>query len=218
LETVMFQSLGPETVRITMDEVDKEGGIIIPVIKYRTLNTQKAEGNVMATILKGIVEDEKRTHIIVSDVIREALEGHYCIVISDRKAHCERIYDLLSKSLKKVGIATGDYSKKYVDEQVRRFENDEISTLVTTFSLLGEGFDVSKLDRAFIAMPFRAKARVEQLIGRIQRTAPGKTDAVVYDYVDMSVPVLYYQFYSKKRDDCRYATYQSLGVRVEPYE
>jgi len=219
LETVMFQALGPETVRITMDEVANEGGIVVPTIKYRTLTTRREEGNVMPKIMKGVVEDEKRNRIIVSDVIREAVQGHFCIVMSDRKAHCERLYELLSMSLKdKVGIATGDYSKKYVDEQVRRFEDDEISVLVTTFALLGEGFDVSKLDRAFITMPFRARAKVEQLLGRIQRPAPGKADAVVYDYVDMHIPVLYYQFYSKKRKDCRYATYQSLGARVEPFE
>jgi superfamily II DNA or RNA helicase len=218
LELIMFQALGPETVRITMEDVEKEGGIIIPTIKYRPVTSARDEDNNIQRLLKNVVENEKRTRLIVSDVIREASQGNYCIVISDRKAHCERIFELLSMSLDKVGIATGDYAKKYVDEQVKKFERNEITTLVTTFALLGEGFDVNILNRAFIAMPFRAKNKVEQLIGRIQRTAPGKTDAVVYDYVDVNIPVLNYQFYSKSRDDCRYATYVSLGARVEPYK
>jgi len=221
LETIMFQALGPETMRITMVDVENEGGIVIPTIKYRTLSTRRDEDNNMARLMKGLVEDDQRTQIIVGDVIREALRGNYCIVISDRKAHCERLHELLSLSLgDRVSIATGDYSKKYIDEQVKLFEEDKISTLVTTFALLGEGFDIKKLNRAFITMPFRAKNKVEQLIGRIQRPSleTGKTDAIVYDYVDVNIPVLYYQFYSKNRDDCRHATYLSLGARVEPYE
>ena len=218
LESMMFQAMGPETVRITMSEVENEGGIIIPTVKYRMMETRRDEGNNMAKLLKGLVEDDRRTQLIVGDVVREALQGNDCIVISDRKAHCEKMFELLSLSLKKVGIATGDYSKKKVDATVKQFEDSEINVLVTTFSLLGEGFDVSKLNRAFITMPFRARAKAEQLLGRIQRPAEGKTDAIVYDYVDMNIPVLYYQFYSKSRSDCRYATYQSLGARVEPYE
>jgi superfamily II DNA or RNA helicase len=214
----MFHALGPEGVRITISEVEKEGGIIIPLVKYRSVTTSKNDGNSIQQILKQIVEDEKRTQIIVGDVIREALSGNFSIVISDRKAHCEEMFELLSLSIDRIGIATGDYSKKYVDEQVRRFENNEITTLVTTFALLGEGFDVAKLNRAFITMPFRARAKAEQLLGRIQRPAEGKRDAVVYDYVDTKIPVLFYQFYSKSRPDCRFATYQSLGARVEPYE
>jgi superfamily II DNA or RNA helicase len=116
----------------------------------------------------------------------------------------------------KTGIATGDYSKKYVQEQVQRYNDGEITVLVATYSLLGEGFDVPFLNRAFITSPFRAEAKAEQLIGRIQRTHPGKKDAIVYDYVDVDIGVVKNQFYSKT-GTCRHATYEKLGVNVEPY-
>ena len=154
--------------------------------------------------------------MIVSDVLSEAVQGRYCIVISDRREHCETLHELISAGWEKTGIATGKYSKKYVQEQVKKYNEGDITVLVATFSLLGEGFDVPFLDRAFITMPFRSEAKAEQLIGRIQRTSPGKKDAIVYDYVDTNVGVLEHQFFNKTRD-CRYRTYTRLGVDVEPY-
>lgn len=218
LEALMFQTLGEKSVTITMKEVEKAGGIIIPTIKYKAIRSKHITGVSIQTILKDyIVNNNKRNGIIVGDILKEAMAGNFCIVISDRKAHCEILYELISTSWKKTGIATGNYSKKYVDEQVSRFYNNEITVLVTTFALLGEGFDVDFLNRAFITMPFRAEGKAEQLIGRVQRTAKGKTDAIVYDYVDTDVGMLRSQFYTASGKDCRYRVYERLGVNIEPY-
>ena len=46
--------------------------------------------------------------MIVSDVLAEAAAGNFCIVISDRKAHCEELYELIQAGWEKTGIATGD--------------------------------------------------------------------------------------------------------------
>jgi superfamily II DNA or RNA helicase len=217
LEVLMFQALGETKTVIPIDKVEAHGGIIIPTVRYKSFIQPKVQGNQIQPILKRyIVENKKRTRMIVGDVIAEAVAGNFCIVISDRKAHCEDLYNLIKLSWEKTGIATGSYSKKHVNAQVEAFENNDITVLVTTFALLGEGFDVPKLNRAFVTMPFRAEAKAEQLIGRIQRTAPGKTDAIVYDYVDTNIGVLESQFYSKY-NDCRHGTYTKLGVNVEPY-
>lgn len=218
LESLMFHTIGDILVRITMQEVEEHGGIVIPTVKYRAIESKPVESNNIQTILKThIISNEKRNGIIVGDVLREAIAGNYCLVISDRKVHCEMLYDLISIHWEKTGIATGDYSKKYVDEQVNRFYNNEITVLVTTFSLLGEGFDVDFLNRAFVAMPFRAEGKIEQLIGRVQRSAPGKKDAIIYDYVDINIGVLHSQFFTKSGKDCRYNCYERLGVHIEPY-
>jgi len=218
LEQIMFQAIGWPKVTIDIDEVEKHGGIMKPVVRYRSVRSAKVEGNNIQTILKNnIVGNKSRNNMIVGDVIAEATKGNFCIVISDRKAHCEDLYELISLGWEKTGIATGNYSKKYVREQVQRYNDNEITVLVTTFSLLGEGFDVDFLNRAFIAMPFRAESKAEQLIGRIQRTAPGKTDAIVYDYVDVDIGVLKNQFHANKDKNCRINVYERLGLSVEPY-
>lgn len=217
LEQLMFQTLGETTSKVSMEEVEKYGGIMVPLVRYRSVHSRPVDGNNIQQILtKHIVGNKKRSLMIVSDVLAEAAAGNFCIVISDRKAHCEELYELIQAGWEKTGIATGNYSKKYVAEQVERYNNGEITVLVATYALLGEGFDVPFLNRAFISCPFRAEAKAEQLIGRIQRTHPGKTDAIVYDYVDVDIGVVKNQFYSKN-GTCRLRTYEKLGVRVEPY-
>lgn len=218
LDPVMFQSIGPIRVRIPLEKVKADGGIVMPTVKYRTVNSKAIHGNNVQKIIKeNIVPNTRRNHLIVGDVIREALSGNYCIVLTDRKAHADILYDLVSIGWDKTGIATGKYSRKYVEEQAALLNKKEITVLVCTFALLGEGFDVDFLNRAFITMPFRAEGKVEQLIGRIQRTAEGKTDAIVYDYVDADIGVLQDQFHTPGRNDCRYKAYKRLGLEVIPY-
>jgi superfamily II DNA or RNA helicase len=218
LEELMFQTIGPEITRIKAHKVELAGGIIMPKILYRSIRSKTIHDNNIQYILKNeIVPNVKRNSIIVGDVLKEAALGNYCIVVTDRKVHAEILYDLISKGWEKTGIATGNYSKKYVTEQAKLLNNKEITVLVCTFALLGEGFDVPFLNRAFVTMPFRAEGKVEQLIGRIQRAAPGKDDAVVYDYVDVDIGVVENQFYTKSGNNCRFKAYSRLGLEVVPY-
>lgn len=215
LEILMFQHIGVNRTTISMREVEKYGGIIIPSVRIRKVPGPVVKGNNIQEILKHhVVENDFRNSMIVSDVLAEARSGKYCIVISDRRAHCEILYEMIRKAWKKTGIATGKYTKKQIKEQVEAYDKEEITILVATFSLLGEGFDVPFLDRAFISMPFRAEAKAEQLIGRIQRSHPGKEDAVVYDYVDENIGVIKNQFFNQRRA-CRYRIYTKLGVKME---
>lgn len=218
LDPVMFQTLGPILVQIPVSEVEAEGGVIMPTVRYRTIRSKKIDHNNLQQILKTqIMRNDRRNEVIVGDVIREAMEGHYCIVLTDRKEHADRLFDLISIGWEKTGVATGKYSKKYVQEQAERLNNKDITVLVCTFALLGEGFDVKFLDRAFISMPFRAEGKVEQLVGRIQRSADGKKDAIVYDYVDADIGILQNQFFTQYKNDCRFKAYQRLGLDVVPF-
>lgn len=217
LETIMFQTLGPPNTIIPIDKIKKEGGIIIPTIRYKAIHSKKINTNNIQAILKDhIVDNIKRNRDIVSDVLIEAIDNNFCLVISDRKKHCEILYDLISVGWKQTGIATGKYSKKYIQEQISKFNKKEITVLVTTSQLLGEGFDVPFINRAFITMPFRSEAKAEQIIGRVQRTYPGKEDSIVYDYVDVDVGILANQFYSEY-GNCRHKVYKRLGAVIEPY-
>jgi superfamily II DNA or RNA helicase len=218
LENLMFQTIGPEIIRIPVSEVEDVGGVIMPKVLYRTVNSKPVYGNNIQAILKeNIVPNTKRNGLIVGDVLREAAAGNYCIVVTDRKAHADILYDLISVGWEKTGIATGNYTKKQQTEVAARLNDKEITVLVCTFALLGEGFDVPFLNRAFVTMPFRAEGKVEQLVGRIQRTAPGKEDSIVYDYVDVDIGVVQNQFYTKSANDCRYNAYSRLGLVIEPY-
>lgn len=215
LEMLMFQNLGMNTTTISTKEVEAHGGIIVPTVRIRKVFGPVVDGNNIQKILKeNIVDNTARNSMIVNDVLAEARNEKFCIVISDRRAHCETLHKAIKRDWKKTGIVTGKYTKKQIAKQVDMFNRKEITVLVATFSLLGEGFDVPFLDRAFVSMPFRAEAKAEQLLGRIQRSHPDKKDAVVYDYVDENIGVVKNQFFNRTKA-CRYRTYKRLGAKIE---
>jgi superfamily II DNA or RNA helicase len=224
MENMMFQTIGPPNILISTDSVEASGGIIKPEIRYRTVSSKRVyrkrtynENNPQKLIGQYIIDNKNRNHMIVGDVIAEATVGNFCIVASSRKVHCETLYSLISAGWEKTGIATGDYKGKHVQEQIERLNDKEITVLVTTYSLLGEGFDVPFLSRLFITTPFRNKAGLVQLIGRIQRSHPTKKDAIVFDYVDVDISIFKDQFFSRSGNDSRYKTYESLDLLIEPY-
>ena len=219
MEPVMFQIIGPPNVSIPANSVEASGSTIKPKVRYRTIRSKRIynENNPQRLIGQCIINNKKRNHTIVGDVIAEAIMDNFCIVASSRKAHCETLYNLISAGWEKTGIATGDYKGKYVQEQIEKLNNKGITVLVTTYSLLGEGFDVPFLNRMFITTPFRNKAGLVQLVGRIQRSYPTKKDAIVFDYVDINMNIFRNQFFSKSENDSRYKTYESLGLLIEPY-
>ena len=209
LENIMFATLGGKNAEIQRYSVKKEKGIITPKVIVKEVPAPIHEGNDFQYILRELlIPNEHRLLLIGIDVINEAHAGNCCIVISLRKEYCEMLHDIIKRAWDKTGIATGDYSDKHNNAQVEKLENGEITVLVTTFELLGEGFDVKKLNRGFLALPFREKTRVEQAVGRIQRTCPGKKDAFIYDYVDSNIGILKNQFRH------RAYTYKKLGMEI----
>jgi superfamily II DNA or RNA helicase len=64
-------------------------------------------------------------------------------------------------------------------------------------TLADEGLDVRRLDRLFLTCPVRSINKVNQQIGRILRTFPGKQDAVVYDFRDSLCSLAESQFQSR---------------------
>jgi len=162
LEALMYQAVGPASAIVTLDDVNKSFGIVLPKIRYRAVNGPIVEGNDIQDILKNnIVLNTKRNKLIISDVLKEAKNGHHCIVVSDRRNHCEILYKEIKRRWPKTGIATGEYNQKHVNEQIELLNDRDTTVLVATTLLLGEGFDVPHLDRAFICMPFRAQAKLE---------------------------------------------------------
>lgn len=217
LESLMFQAIGPPVATIQQAEVEKEGGIIIPKVFYRVIDSPTINSNKLNTILnKYVLFNDKRTSIIVQDIVNEAGSNNFCIVISDRRNHCEMLYDRIKHHWPSTGIATGKYSRKQIGHQVSLYLEKKITVLVTTFALLGEGFDIPFMNRAFVTCPFRSEAKVEQLAGRIQRTHPEKKDAIIYDYVDHNIGVVRNQFYTgNPSKPCRYNAYRRLNMEVK---
>jgi superfamily II DNA or RNA helicase len=77
---------------------------------------------------------------------------------------------------------------------------------------IGEGFDDSRLDTLFLAMPISWHGTLQHYVGRLHRLHDGKKIVEVYDYVDSSIPMLARMFEKRLRG------YKALGYSIHEQE
>ena len=143
-------------------------------------------------MLAELTADKDRNILIAGDVARETTnDAGICLVLSDRKAHCENLRALLKFRFKvEADLLTGDLSMDQRQMVIERLNQNKVKVVVATGQLIGEGFDCRDLSTLFLATPIRFSGRVLQYLGRVLRPAPGKKRARVYDYVDIRVDTL----------------------------
>ena len=81
--------------------------------------------------------------------------------------------------------------------------------VLATGRYIGEGFDDSRLDTLFLALPVSWKGTLIQYAGRLHRLHPRKTEVRVYDYVDNDVAMLRRMFEKRLRG------YRAIGYATE---
>ena len=102
----------------------------------------------------------------------------------------------------------GAKQRRKLNEVLAAVPLNEPRVILATGSYLGEGFDDARLDTLLLAMPVSWRGTLQQYVGRLHRLQENKTEVQVYDYVDVSVPMLA-RMYKK-----RLAGYAALGYSV----
>lgn len=126
------------------------------------LNTVKLVGNI-------IVEWKKRAAQMKTIVFASSI-AHSQAIVEQFKIHgvtAEHI-DAYSKPADRKAI-------------IKRFRNGQ-TRVISNVAVLAEGFDVPDAECMVLARPTRSIIRYLQMVGRILRPAPGKTEALVLDH------------------------------------
>jgi superfamily II DNA or RNA helicase len=168
-------------------------------------------------IWQQLVDDEKRTELIVRDILATTQEGEFPLVLSDRKGHLERLLavsqDASTDKAPRGFILTSELGKRRrsqaIAEALRLHEGGKPVFLLSTGSLIGEGFDLPELSCLMLAMPLSFKGRLVQYAGRLHRQREGKTGVVIYDYVDANLGLGITMFRK------RLTTYRKMGYCVQ---
>ena len=151
-----------------------------------------------------------RNELIVSDALEAASNGRHPLVLSKRKKHAEELFRLLKDRGHEPILLTGEIDakeRKAILNSLPCFEREH-RIIVATESLLGEGFDLSYLDTLLIATPISWDGSITQQAGRLHRSHEGKRQVEIFDYIDLSIPMLA-RMYQK-----RLKTYAKLGYEV----
>ncbi len=122
--------------------------------------------------------------------------SRFPFVISDRKDHLDTLTEKVrirseneaSLSNLKIIRLDGDLSTKERKGAIAEMEasrlNKNPTLLMSTASMIGEGFDLPSLDTLILATPLSFEGRMIQYVGRLHRLIEGKKDVRVFDYLD----------------------------------
>lgn len=170
----------------------------------------------MHEIWEALVNDDNRQRMIAEDVKDVLVSGRFPLIISDRKEHLASLSNRIKESTS--GIDTKEFmligdmgkkARKKVLEDISALQGSDTKPyILSTASLIGEGFDLPELDTLFSTMPVSFKGRVVQYAGRLHHETAGKHDIVIYDYCDSSLGLTLPMF--KKR----ISAYREIGYEI----
>jgi len=165
------------------------------------------------TLLRVMSNDPKRNEILVklADV---ACQTRDCLlVLTNLVYHTENLAELIRARLEESKLAR----PVFTFHAQSKFKIDDIKDLdqfviVATFGKAEEGLDIPKLDCLLLASPLKGdvknRKRLEQSLGRIERTMIGKKAPIVYDVVDSDGLSLY-------KWDTRQIFYAEKGIETK---
>jgi len=194
LSKLIFWHLGDVHHQVEKNDLIRTGQVLPADIIFRETEFKPYYDPVQeySKMLSELTLDDDRNRLIAADIAAEAgSHPGICLVLTDRKKHCESLGALLRYGFSlHVDILTGDLNAGQRQSVMDRLQEGRIKVLIATGQLIGEGFDCRELTTLFMATPVRFSGRIIQYLGRILRPAPGKKRARVFDYVDVNVEPL----------------------------
>ena len=217
LEKIITMQCGP--VLHTMEETEAQALLLRQVIVRETgfrLSDEISQQPALHDIWQALVTDRERLRLVASDVIVALEEGRFPLVLSDRKDHLESLLEEITAMQGEKAFSgfliTSDIGKRVRGQMMEEIKamrgRAESPFLLSTGSLIGEGFDLPELCTLVLAMPISFKGRLVQYAGRLHRESSGKHDVRIYDYVDANMGLGITMFRKRMR------TYRKMGYSV----
>lgn len=143
-------------------------------------------------IIEALSIDEARNNLMIEYVRKQVLEGRTPIILTSLTSHVRLLAEKLRPFADNVVALVGadsDKNKRLELERLQGINSSESLIIVATGKYIGEGFDFSRLDTLFLALPISWKGNIAQYAGRLHREYDGKTEVRIYDYIDARVPL-----------------------------
>ena len=193
LTQLIFWHLGELAAEIDSQALMDSGAILRPeiIVRETEFTTRLDPAEEYGQIVSDLTEDAKRNELIIDEVAKEMRAGSVCLVLSDRKTHCQDLALLLRERHGLPGLElTGDVPVPERKLVVERIQAGHVRAIFATGQLMGEGFDASSLSALFLTTPIKFSGRLIQYLGRVLRPGSGKARPKVFDFVDTKVGVL----------------------------
>jgi superfamily II DNA or RNA helicase len=212
LEKITYMLLGPIRHSYTAKERAIEQGICHYVYpRYtRVIDTNESKNDINGAFSL-ISTSSVRNDMILEDTRKSVKDGRTPVILTKYKDHAKYLYDNLKNDADHVFLLYGDNADKENSEIRRKMKEvpkSQSVILVATGQKIGEGFDYPRLDTLMLAAPVSFSGRLEQYMGRLNRDYDGKTEVIVYDYIDSHIRY-FDNMYAK-----RLRTYRKIGFEL----
>ncbi len=144
-------------------------------------------------MLTSLAIDKNRNELIKNTLIEKYKDKYICLL-------CNRVDQVkeLNKLLGSDSIyITSEMNKRERKEAMELINTKKIKWIISTYGLFSTGIDIPWLEVIFFCSPMKSTIKIKQAIGRARRPYPGKTKAIIVDFVDKRNEILYVHF--KKR-------------------
>ena len=211
-QPIIFMQCGP--IRYSSDakvQMQNQSFQRLLVPRFTPFRLVSNEDIAFAKVTQQIAEDEYRNILIVRDILEVLENGRSPIILTSRTSHVALLAELLQPHCPNVITLVGSNStkeKRQKMEQLLSIPSSEPLIIVATGKYIGEGFDYARLDTLFLVSPVAWKGIIAQYAGRLHREHEGKQEVLIYDYIDIRVPVCE-SMYRK-----RLKGYASIGYRI----
>ena len=206
LSGAIYVHIGPKVHVIDKKMLHDTGKVLKPQIiliktNFRAANNWAEEEKLSYTeIIKILTMDETRNKIIVQAIYNDLKKNNENIlVVSDRVSHLHTLSDMLSSIKIKNHLLSGKTKKEKRKQIIKDVRNNKCKVLISTLSLISEGFDSPNLSAIFLTTPVGYKGLAIQAIGRILRPSKGKVPPRVFDFRDENVRVLKYSGFKRNK-------------------
>lgn len=212
LEKIIHMLIGPIRHSYTAKERAAYQGIqqfVYP--RYTRLvitNPSRRDINAAFTLVSN---SELRNEMIVEDTRDCVNNGRTPVILTKYKEQAKYLYNKLQDSADHVYLLYGGNTDKEnisIRKALKEVPREKSLILIATGQKIGEGFDFPRLDTLMLAAPVSFEGRVEQYLGRLCRDYEGKTDVIVYDYIDSHIRVFDNMYANRLR------TYKEIGFQV----
>ena len=196
-EKIINKTIGDIIYEHTNNICELKKTLIPKITHFRLSNKDKLLS--YAEQCNKLAFDDERNEQILKDIKECLKDNRNIILLSDRVDHIKILYNKIKDFNENVYIINGQMKmseKRKVTEQIKDISNDGYIILATG-KYIGEGFDLPSLNTLFITMPFKWEGMLAQYVGRLHRTMENKNEVVVYDYVDLKIP-MFSKMFSKR--------------------
>jgi len=221
LEKILYQQCGPirhempseDEGKLTKTACIRETGFRMPV--------ELGDLPPYHLLIESLVSDERRNALIAADVVTALQASRFPLLISDRKEHMERLERLIKgqasdntdlsnlRIIRMDGNLSAKKRRAALEEVERSRKAGEPTLIIATASLIGEGFDLADLDTLILSMPLSFEGRMIQYAGRLHRLSDGKSDVLIYDYLDSANAMLLKMYRNRLK------AYRKMGYIVQ---